>query len=384
MRKLLLVLTALLISLMTIVPAAAQTSVTIPAPTGEYAVGLVTFDWADSTRPDPFLTAAQQPREVAVKLYYPAQKGAATNPTPYAEGLEADVLALFLHYPVDVVQSDLRAYAVTDAPLSDAAANYPVVLFTGDIGSTALYYTSLLEDLASHGYMVVALAHPYSSQFAVLSDGRVAFAVENANPDAAKAAAGRDQVGAVWTADVQFVLGQLEQLNKDDQRFAGHLDLTHVAIIGHGFGGAVALSVAASDTRFSGAISLDGRVLGDTTSKILNSPAMFIDPTSDSLRPAEEKTALDQIKANSTDTLYNVQVAATSGTTFATDLDILSSVFATEPKTTDTVSSSSSILRSYVEGFLDKHLKGESVPLLDGSNENLTGVEVEIVESQSP
>ena len=37
----------------------------------------------------------------------------------------------------------------------------------------------------------------------------------------------------------QFVLSQLEQLNKDDQRFAGHLDLTRVAIIGHGFGGAV-------------------------------------------------------------------------------------------------------------------------------------------------
>ncbi len=381
MRKLLILTLLLGIGLLPLVPVSAQTQVEIPALTGEYAVGRMTYDWTDAARQDPFLTTGEQSREVSVKVYYPANTVQGVTSTAYAEGLEVDVLAMAQHLPIDVVQTYLRAHAVTDAPLSAAASTFPVVLFSGDISGTALYYTSLLEDIASHGYIVVAISHPYSNQFAVLSDGRVAFAVENANPDAAKGAAGRDQVGAVWTADVQFVLTQLEQLNSDDKRFAGHLDLTRIAIIGHGFGGGVALNLAASDTRIAGAISLDGRVLGESATKILSNPAMFIDPASDSLRPADEKSALDEIKGKSTDILYNLQVTSTSGTTFATDLDLFNSIFATDRKTDfAAVSSPSSILRFYTVAFLDKHLQGLSVPLLDSTENILSGVQLEIAQ----
>jgi predicted dienelactone hydrolase len=233
MRKFISIITALVIGLIAIAPAAAQTQVLLPALTGTYAVGRVTYDFVDAARQDPFLTDSKPSRELSVKVYYPADVAQRAASTPYVEVVEVDVLAMTLHLPTDVVQSDLRAYAVTDAPLSAAALTFPVVLFSGDISGTALYYTSLLEDIASHGYIVAAISHPYSNQFAVLSDGRVAFAVESANPGAAKSAAGRDQVGAVWTADMQFMLSQLELLNRSDNRFAGHLDLANVAVIGH-------------------------------------------------------------------------------------------------------------------------------------------------------
>lgn len=376
-----------LLVLMPVIPALAQIQVQLPPLTGEYAVGRVSYDFADSTRQDPFVPASKQPREVAVKVYYPTDAAKAGASTPYAEGLEVDALALALHYPIDVIETDLRAHAITDAPLSSAAATFPVVLFTGDIGSTALYYAGLLEDLASHGYIVVAVSHPYSSTFTVLSDGRMALPVSSGSADTTKAAAGRDQIGAVWTADVGFVFAQLEKLNSDDKRFAGHLDLAHTAIIGHGFGGAVALSVAASDSRFVGGISLDGRILGDTASKTLDKPIMFIDPSSASLRPTDEATALEQIKAKSTSTTYNVQVANSVGSTFATDLDTLNGVFADTTKSdanaAATVSSPTSVVRSYVEAFLDKHLKGESVPLLDSTTTTHEGAELDVVEPQT-
>lgn len=371
-----------LLVLINSVPALAQTQVQLPPLTGDYAVGRVSYDFADSARQDPFVTASKESREVAVKIYYPAEGTQKDASTPYAEGLEVDALALALHYPINVIQTDLHAHAVTDAPLSNAVTTYPVVLFTGDIGSTALYYTGLLEDLASHGYIVVALSHPYSNTFTVLSDGRVAFPVTSGSADTAKAAAGRDQIGAVWTSDVGFVFAQLGKLSSDDKRFAGHLDLAHTAIIGHGFGGAVALSVAASDSRFVGGVSLDGRVFGDTASKTLNSPVMFIDPASASLRPADETTALEQIKAKSTSILYNIQVTNSIGSTFATDLDTLNGVFATPIKadaSTAAASSPASIIQAYIEAFLDKHLKGEDVPLLDSAANAQSGVQVEIV-----
>lgn len=290
--------------------------------------------------------------------------------------MEVDALATDLGYPPDIVAGYLRVHAMTDAPLSDAAQLCPVVLFAGDVSHTALYYTSLLEDIASHGYIVVALSYPYSNSFTVLSVGQIAFATSGANADTAEGTTGRDQIGGVWVADALFVLNQLGQLNTSDVRFTGRLDLNHMAFIGHGLGGAVMLNVIASDNRFGGGISLDGRVLGSSVGAGLNRPVMFVDPAANALHLAAEKTLLDQIKANSISTVYNIQAINGVGTTFGTDLDVLSGVFATTTNSDNSIG----IVRSYTEAFLDKYLKGLAVPLLDSATNALAGVQFEITE----
>ena len=55
------VIAIVLLALASVVPALAQTQVQLPPLTGEYAVGRVTFDFADTTRKDPFVTGSTHP-----------------------------------------------------------------------------------------------------------------------------------------------------------------------------------------------------------------------------------------------------------------------------------------------------------------------------------
>ena len=65
-----------------------------------------------------------------------------------------------------------RTAAVTDAPAERAHGPYPVVLFSPGLAGVRSQNTAWAQELASHGYVVVALDHPYDSAAVVLADGR--------------------------------------------------------------------------------------------------------------------------------------------------------------------------------------------------------------------
>ncbi len=88
------------------------------------------------------------------------------------------------------------------------------------------FSSHIAEELASHGYVVVAPDHPdcYATEF---PDGR--YSTGNWNGDNA----GRFQ-------DLQFLLDELGRLNASDPFFAGRLDLDRIGIYGLIYGGMVA------------------------------------------------------------------------------------------------------------------------------------------------
>ena len=49
--------------------------------------------------------------------------------------------------------------------MSSDQARYPILLFKAGIGALSTDYTSLCEDLARHGYIVVASDAPYSTYY---------------------------------------------------------------------------------------------------------------------------------------------------------------------------------------------------------------------------
>ncbi|UOK63043.1 hypothetical protein MT997_34085 [Paenibacillus sp. OVF10] len=56
--------------------------------------------------------------------------------------------------------------------MSDASRSYPVVLFSPGVRSARYQSMTAIEELVSHGYIVVGMDHPYTSARVTFPDGR--------------------------------------------------------------------------------------------------------------------------------------------------------------------------------------------------------------------
>ena len=176
----------------------------------------------------------------------------------------------------------VRAHGVVDADVSPAQRTYPVVLMKSGIGALATDYTTLAEDLASHGFVVVGSDSPYSTFVVVFADGRIAKRTPAGNPPEDLDEAARKRVASelvkVWSADTRFELDQLERLNSADAsgKFSGRLDLGSLGVFGHSFGGATAAQFCHDDSRCKAAIDVDGAPFGSVVREGMDKPFLFL------------------------------------------------------------------------------------------------------------
>ena len=232
-------------------------------------MGRVEYDWVDSSRQEIFVSNPRTRREIVVTIFYPAHTEAGDRPAPFAQDKTLTAFAKANGVPTSILKKLLRQHAYLEAPLATGGNAFPVLLFSPGWGTDPLFYIPTLVDLASHGFVVAALWHPYSCDFTVFADGRVALANKaGSDPDhypdeADQQTAIRERVGSVWMADAQFALDQLTQLNQINSRFRGRLDLAHVGMFGHSFGGTISLALGASDPRFAAVADVDGGLAFD-------------------------------------------------------------------------------------------------------------------------
>jgi pimeloyl-ACP methyl ester carboxylesterase len=154
---------------------------------------------------------------------------------------------------------------------------------------SASNYTTIAEDLASHGFVVAALAHPYESPLVRLHDGRLAEPVKPRPDENSFEFAKRSVMRRA--ADLRFVL---TYLTDSASRIVPGLkiDAHRAVVMGHSRGGVAALEACKRDDRFRACVSLDGGVLGgpyydDSTGAGPRAPTMWLQsfhrPPSDSM-----------------------------------------------------------------------------------------------------
>jgi pimeloyl-ACP methyl ester carboxylesterase len=186
-------------------------------------------------------------------------------------------------FPFSLVQRDLarvRGHSVR-APLSPERTRYPIVILRGGLGAKILDYTTIAEDLASHGYVVVGFDAPYRTGVVIFPDGRVVRRPNEFNPEtlpesARLALAGRLLAG--WVADTRFAIDELARLGARDttDMFTRRLDLNAIGVAGHSLGGATALQVCHDDRRCTAGIDIDGLPLGNVVQTGVDRPFMFL------------------------------------------------------------------------------------------------------------
>ena len=260
-----------------------ETEIALPVPTGPFAVGRTLCDWADDKTLDPLAPVPGTKRELLVWIWYPAEAGklgAVDDYLPAAiRSHRSGGSLIFRLLTRDL--SKVHGHSVRDADVSQRQRSYPVVIMRAGASAGVANYSTLAEDLASHGYVVVGFDAPYRTTQVVFPDGRVFERRPENNPelfsgeDLTRLA---DKLLAAWTADTAFVLDRLERLNASDPsaKFTGRLDLTRVGMFGHSFGGATAAQFCSQDSRCKAVIDLDGSLHGGILQTGIHKPFMFL------------------------------------------------------------------------------------------------------------
>ncbi len=242
------------------------TDVTFPDLTGPYKVGRVAYEWVDQSRDETCADIPGLKRDLMVYVWFPASPAKRAKAASYMDTDLAFNIWFGQLNGQPGQMAKIHAHAFNTTNLDTDKTTYPVLIFIPGYYDQSQNYASIIEELVSHGYIVIGTTHPYGSGVVAYPDGRLV-----TRPSTAKCIPD-DISGATWLQDVQFVLNQAEKLNTTDETFKGHLDLTRIGIIGHSFGGDTAIHEAANDPRIKAGVSLDSNA---KTGK-LGSPFLFI------------------------------------------------------------------------------------------------------------
>lgn len=244
-------------------------------------------------------------------------------------------------------------------------------------------YTVYAENLASHGYIVVGINPTYTSNMIVFPDGRIAPRSRAGTiPDSANAAeadqdAGR--IGRVWTQDVLFVMAQLQSIETNQSSlFHNKLDLAHIGIFGHSFGGATAAAVCETDPRCKAGADLDGMLFTYQAGATLQAPFMFMIEE----HCGKDCGVLQQAYSSSNSAAYYLSIKGTKHFNFS-DLPLrlppltrilfnkLGYIGSIQPERGLEISN------AYLVAFFDQYLKGTNSALLQSSTSPYSEVQFE-------
>ena len=259
----------------------------LPVPSGPHTVGFRAFELRDLSRTNA-PASDDAPRTLQAFIFYPSVPTSRPARTYLSDAdLAVPAMARNFHYDAESLSDlrDARAHSVQSSP--PARGHFPVVFFSHGFRLYALQNTALLEEVASHGYVVIVLTHPGDAADFRLDDGRVIRTFEPPQPQDAFipakqliccAARFAERVAAIPEYSRRLAptrLGTSAVAWRDDILFAAQsvydgmvprqigevlkqADLRAIAFTGMSFGGSVAAGACHQTLLCKAAINLDG------------------------------------------------------------------------------------------------------------------------------
>lgn len=181
-------------SIVTLLLIGAVQSVLLPKLQGTYAVASRVQDLTDVTRLDPSAPAESPTlRRILISLFFPldtSRTPCSPETVPYlppettrvysqqapSMGLPADFLGSF-----EVDYCNLSRIAPCKRSKTDP--EFPVAIFSPGHTVSRLLYTALARNLASRGYVVITVDHPYDADVVEFPDGTVIRGNSNTTTD---------------------------------------------------------------------------------------------------------------------------------------------------------------------------------------------------------
>ena len=274
-------------------------------PTGKYAVGTKTFT-IYNTRKEALDTKGDSMRHIPARIYYPTSKNTTEGLTKAKSLSRSEAMGIKkifmipLNYDKMEAAGENDSECYVDAPFIEDK-KFPLIVFNHGYFSYIEGNSFLLIELASQGYVVLTVGHPYEGTGTDYDDGTYTIADKSlankmyhpywrgilAAYKLTKYKGTLQEQAELfeefqnkyckfignrvdeWITDTNFAV---EHAKKE---FAQILDLTNgIGIAGHSQGGAVAYKACLTDPEYTCGINIDGGLFGDTQGLTMNKPFM--------------------------------------------------------------------------------------------------------------
>ena len=242
-----------------------------------------------------------------MKTWYPSD--IKSDVEPYLLNSESEFAIKYLQFPE--TYKYLKTNSSRDIPVSSKESEYPILIFSHGWGEHYSQNSILMEELASHGYIVFSISHHYECKFSSFPDGRFIYIDMNskrlqklmgemANPKTMEllqkfSSACNDEerlqvfadLGKVlsmglsegpmyWAEDISFFIDQLNGLNNENKFFKNKLNLNRLGVFGMSLGGLASIEACLLDHRIKACVSMDGGLNGLIIKSKIKVPAMFL------------------------------------------------------------------------------------------------------------
>ncbi len=232
----------------------------VPAPRGPLQVGTTIFELTDESRRELY-SGKDEARRFMVQVWYPAE--------PLPENKTADwmshsdiygpAISTFLHLPSFFLDhlALAKTPAYLNAPFANTSEPYPLILFSHGWDGFNAQNSGQMIELASRGYVVVAVNHTYGAVVTVFPDGEIAknnpAALPDGVPDDEYEIAARKLVDQ-WAGDLTYTLDHLTTNNSFP---SNSLDFERIGVYGHSTGGGAAIQFCGTDSRCKAVLGMD-------------------------------------------------------------------------------------------------------------------------------
>ncbi|MBP5554528.1 MAG: hypothetical protein J6X94_06605 [Lachnospiraceae bacterium] len=276
-----------------------------PKPTGQYAVGTMTFT-AKEERDEVLHPGAK--RRISARVYYPVTKDSVIGiekaeymSRDMCKGIK-DAFKLPINYDNETAAGNNVSECYQDAPRI-AGEKFPLIIFNHGYQSFREGNSFLCIELASHGYIVMTVGHPFEGVCTEYDDAAPTFADKQLLKTANKPmipniialnkltkAKGTDEELVKMIDKYQerfgrFLINRLPEWAEDIYTALDHVKETMddmvdfdkgIGLAGHSFGGAVAYYLCMNDPQFKCGANIDGMLFGQYHDQVMDKPFLMI------------------------------------------------------------------------------------------------------------
>jgi pimeloyl-ACP methyl ester carboxylesterase len=247
---------------------------------------------------------------------------------------------------------------------------FPLVLFSGALGTSRMLYGSMLQSIAAAGYLVVSVDHPYDADIVEFPNGTVITGLD------LETDADIELTLTTRVEDMAFMYKQSANTSVINGLFLSHGPADckrETALIGHSLGGATAAAAMLQMPSIRGGLNIDGTMFGPVLEKGIDRPFMLIGHEN---KTQETDPSWKSVWPHLTAWKKEFEVKGAAHYGFS-DLPLITSVLGLQDMLPVEVEGVLGMIEghrmmnitvAYVTAFLDMLLKSGSGKLLNGSS----------------